>query len=177
MNDGPTAVVRVDEARLTSFVEQLGRVGAQDMVAAMMRDAGLSVREDAVGNVFGRLVGDTAGPVLMTGSHIDTVVHGGAYDGALGVLSAIVAVDACAAAGGAPRRTVEVVSLCEEESSRFHANYFGTRSILGLVAENEPEHLVDLDGVTLAEAARSVGLNPARFSEAAGVGLRSTCSE
>ncbi len=184
MNDGPTAVVRVDEARLTSFVEQLGRVGAQsgggiirplysppwreaqDMVAAMMTDAGLSVREDAVGNVFGRLVGDTAGPVLMTGSHIDTVVHGGAYDGALGVLSAIVAVEACAAAGGAPRRTVEVVSLCEEESSRFHANYFGTRSILGLVAENEPEDLVDLDGVTLAEAARSVGLNPARFSEA-----------
>lgn len=184
MNDVPTAAVRVDEARLTSLVEQLGRVGAQgsggilrplysppwreaqDMVAAMMRGAGLTVREDAVGNVFGRLDGDTAGPVLMTGSHIDTVVHGGAYDGALGVLSAIVAVEACAEAGGAPRRTVEVVSLCEEESSRFHANYFGTRSILGLVAENEPQHLVDLDGVTLAEAARSVGLDPARFGEA-----------
>ncbi|UZJ25784.1 Zn-dependent hydrolase [Rhodococcus antarcticus] len=184
MNDRPAAGVRVDEARLTSLVEQLGRVGAQssggiirplysppwreaqDMVATMMSDAGLSVREDAVGNVFGRLAGDTAGPVLLTGSHIDTVVHGGAYDGALGVLSAIVALEACAAAGGTPRRTVEVVSLCEEESSRFHANYFGTRSILGLVAENEPELLVDPDGVTLAEAARSVGLDPARFSDA-----------
>lgn len=184
MTTSPTPAVHVDEAKLASLVEQLGRVGAQsgggiirplyspawreaqNMVATMMSDAGLSVREDAVGNVFGRLAGDTTGPVLMTGSHIDTVVHGGAYDGALGVLSAILAVQACAAADGAPRRTVEVVSLCEEESSRFHANYFGTRSILGLVAENEPEHLVDLDGVTLADAARSVGLNPARFPEA-----------
>ena len=184
MTTNPGAEVHVDEARLSSLVERLGRVGAhsgggiirplysppwreaQHLVAEMMRDAGLTVREDAVGNVFGRLVGDTAGPVLMTGSHIDTVVHGGAYDGALGVLSAIVAVQACAAAGGTPRRTVEVVSLCEEESSRFHANYFGTRSILGLVAEDEPTQLVDLDGVTLAEAARSVGLDPTRFGEA-----------
>jgi allantoate deiminase len=184
MSDGPTAAVHVDEAKLTSLVEQLGRVGAQsaggiirplysppwreaqDMVATMMSNAGLIVREDAVGNVFGRLAGDTAGPVLLTGSHIDTVVHGGLYDGALGVLSAIVALEACAAAGGTPRQTVEVVSLCEEESSRFHANYFGTRSILGLVAENEPELLADLDGVTLAEAARSVGLDPTRFGDA-----------
>ena len=85
MTNNPGAEVHVDEARLSSLVERLGRVGAhsgggiirplysppwreaQDLVAAMMRDAGLSVREDAVGNVFGRLVGDTAGPVLMTG--------------------------------------------------------------------------------------------------------------
>ena len=184
MSGGPALPVHVDETRLTMLVEQLARVGAQpgggiirplyspawreaqDMVAAMMGDAGLSVREDAVGNVFGRLPGDALEPILITGSHIDTVVHGGAYDGALGVLSAIVAVEACAAAGGAPRRTVEVVSLCEEESSRFHSNYFGTRSILGLVGQDEPEHLVDLDGVTLADAARSVGLDPARFGEA-----------
>ena len=184
MSTDPTAVVRVDEARLQTLVERLGAIGAQpgggiirplyspawrqaqDEVAAMMREAGLSVREDAVGNVFGRLAGDGSGPVLMTGSHVDTVVHGGAYDGALGVLAAIAAVEACAAAGGAPRRTVEVVSLCEEESSRFHSNYFGTRSILGLVEDDEPEQLVDLDGVTLADAARSVGLDPARFGEA-----------
>lgn len=64
---------------------------------------------------------------------------------------------------GAPSKWV---SLCEEESSRVHANYFGTWSILGLVAENRPDHLVDLDGVTFAEAARSVGLHRARFPEA-----------
>ncbi|MEO8829794.1 Zn-dependent hydrolase [Lapillicoccus sp.] len=184
MTDGQTTAVRVDEARLAGLIEQLGRVGAQpgggiirplyspawrdaqDMVSTIMADAGLEVREDAVGNVFGSLSGDVAGPVVLTGSHIDTVVHGGAYDGALGVLSAIVAVQACAAASGAPRRTVDVVSLCEEEGSRFNGNYFGTRSILGMVAADEPMLLVDADGVTLAEAARSVGLDPARFGEA-----------
>ncbi|MDQ6857302.1 MAG: Zn-dependent hydrolase [Candidatus Dormibacteraeota bacterium] len=176
--------VRVDGTRLTELVKQLAEVGAQpgggiirplyspawreaqDVVADVMRDAGLTVRQDTVGNVFGRLSGNVDGPVVLTGSHIDTVVHGGAYDGALGVLSSIVAVQACAAAGGAPRRTVEVVSLCEEEGSRFAANYFGTRSMLGLVGPGEPERLVDSDGVTLAEAARSVGLEPARFGEA-----------
>jgi len=184
MSDSAAAPVQVDETRLTPLIEKLGRIGAQtgggiirplyspawreaqDLVAVMMRDAGLSVREDAVGNVFGRLPGEVDGPVLLTGSHIDTVVHGGAYDGALGVLSAIAAVEACAAAAGTPRHTVEVVSLCEEESSRFHSNYFGTRSILGLVEADEPERLTDPDGVTLAEAARSVGLDPTRFGEA-----------
>ena len=188
MTDGPATAVRVDQTRLTELIQQLGRVGAQpgggiirpvysrawrdaqDMVATIMADAGLEVREDPVGNVFGRLSGDVDvdvdEPVVLTGSHIDTVVRGGAYDGALGVLSAIVAVQACKAAHGAPRRTVEVVSLCEEEGSRFHSNYFGTRSILGLVAADEPEHLVDADGVTLADAARSVGLDPVRFGEA-----------
>lgn len=184
MSTDPAGAVRVDESRLAGLVERLGRVGAQpgggiirplyspawrqaqDEVAAMMTAAGLTVREDAVGNVFGRLTGTGSAPVLLTGSHVDTVVHGGAYDGALGVLAAIAAVEACAAAGGTPQRTVEVVSLCEEESSRFHSNYFGTRSILGLVEDDEPEQLVDPDGVTLADAARSVGLDPARFPEA-----------
>ncbi len=156
MTDGATTPVRVDETTLNNRVEKLAQVGsqpgggiirplyspawreAQDLVGAIMKDADLTVREDAVGNVFGRLAGDSDGPVLLTGSHIDTVVLGGAYDGALGVLSAIAAVEACATAAGRPRRPVEVVSLCEEESSRFPANYLGTRAILGLVGADEP---------------------------------------
>lgn len=175
--------VQVDEDRLNDLVERLGRVGAhpdggiirpqyspawreaQDLVAAFMRDAGLEVREDAVGNVFGRMEGEP-GATVLTGSHIDTVVHGGAYDGALGVLAGIAAVEAAARAAGRPRRPVEVVSLCEEEGSRFHANFWGTRSILGLAEPGESERLLDADGVTLADAARSVGLDPAAFAEA-----------
>jgi allantoate deiminase len=184
MNSAAMAPVRVEQARLAGLVERLGRVGAQpsggiirpqyspawreaqNLVATFMDDAGLHVREDAVGNVLGRLVGEDDTRTVLTGSHIDTVVHGGAYDGALGVVSAVAAVEAVAAAAGQPRRSVEVVSLCEEESSRFAANYFGTRSILGLVEPGEPERLRDVEGVTLADAARSVGLDPARFSEA-----------
>lgn len=176
--------MRVDETRLAGLVERLAVVGAhpdggiirpmyspawreaQDLVAGFMRAAGLEVREDAVGNVFGWLNGHGPGGTVLTGSHIDTVVHGGAYDGALGVLSAIAAVEAAAEAGGRPRRRIEVVSLCEEEGSRFHANFFGTRSILGLVDPDEPERLVDTEGVTLARAARAVGLDPAAFPSA-----------
>lgn len=184
MSDQEQVPVRVEQERLEGFVTRLARVGAQpgggiirpqyspawreaqDSVAAFMRDAGLQVREDAVGNVFGRLVGDDDSQTVLTGSHIDTVTFGGAYDGALGVLSGIAAVEAVARDAGRPRRSVEVVSLCEEEGSRYHGNYFGTRAILGMVAADEPDRLVDADGVSLAQAARSVGLDPERFGEA-----------
>lgn len=177
------APVRVDEARLDALVSMLGRVGshpdggivrplyssawreAQDLVAMFMRDAGLAVHEDAVGNVFGRLDGDDEDSVL-TGSHIDTVTHGGAYDGALGVLSGIAALEAAAKAGGRPRRPVEVVSLCEEEGSRFHSNFFGTRAILGMVEGGEPDDLLDAEGISLATAGRSVGTDPRSYAQA-----------
>lgn len=176
--------VRVDGARLADLVERLGLVGAQpgggiirpvyspawreaqDLVASLMGEAGLEVREDAVGNVVGTAAGTRGGDVVLTGSHVDTVTYGGAFDGALGVLSSIAAVEALLRDAGPPRRTVQVVSLCEEEGSRFHANYFGTRAILGLVEPDEPDRLVDAGGTTLADAARSVGLDPRRFGEA-----------
>jgi allantoate deiminase len=131
-----------------------------------MEEAGLEVRQDAVGNVFGRLQGKEDGDCILTGSHIDSVKNGGAYDGALGVVSGIAALEVLAHEFGPPRQTVEVVSLCEEEGSRFNANYYGTRSILGMVTEDEPTRLVDSEGVTLAEAAASVGLYSDRLSEA-----------
>ena len=139
---------------------------AQDLVASFMWEAGLQVREDAVGNVLGTAAGTDRGDIVVTGSHVDTVTYGGAFDGALGVLSAIAAVEAVLRVAGPPRRTVEVVSLCEEEGSRFHANYFGTRAMLGLLEPGEADRLIDADGTTLADAARSVGLEPRRFGEA-----------
>lgn len=184
MTTSSTSPVKVDVARLAAAVDQLGRIGAlpgggiirpqyspswreaQDQVAALMRDAGLEVREDAVGNVFGKLAGSNGGPSILTGSHVDTVAYGGAFDGILGVLSAIAAVEAVAQETGRPRRTIEVVSLCEEEGSRFHGNYFGTRAILGMLEVHEPDRLVDAEGTTLADAARSVGLDPQKFAEA-----------
>jgi allantoate deiminase len=177
-------VTAVDADRLAGLVERLGRVGAQpgggivrhqyspswaqaqDVVATMMAEAGLTVRRDAVGNVFGRIAGTDDSRTVLTGSHVDTVTLGGAYDGALGVLSGIAALEVLAREDRPPRRGVEVVSLCEEEGGRFHASYFGTRAILGQVSPTEPDELLDEDGTTLADAARSVGLDPNRFSEA-----------
>lgn len=179
---GSSDGVAVDEGRLASYVEELGRIGrspdgglfrfqydrswqqARDTLLDWMADVGLQTRVDAVGNVFGRLQGVDDG-VVLTGSHVDTVPSGGAYDGALGIVGGLAAL-AALRAEGTPRRTLEVVALCEEESSRFVGNFFGTRGILGLVRPEELHSLRDRDGTTLAEAMREAGLDPDRVGEA-----------
>jgi allantoate deiminase len=173
--------VHVDEQLLGRYVTELGAIGeapdgmyrflydeawqrARDTLLDWIRDAGLEARVDAVGNVFGRLPGSGDG-VVLTGSHVDTVPSGGKYDGALGVVGGLAALAALRHVG-TPTTTLEVVSLCEEESSRFPANFFGTRAMLGLVAPDEPDRLRDSDGVTLAEAMRAAGLDPAAVATA-----------
>jgi allantoate deiminase len=138
---------------------------AHRQLAEWFSQAGLQVREDALGNLFGRLEGDSARTIL-SGSHFDTVLLGGRYDGALGVLSALAAVRALQEQAGRPRRSLEVVALCEEEDSRFHANFWGTRGILGLIRAEELDTLVDDDGVTIAQAMREMSLSPEQYHEA-----------
>jgi allantoate deiminase len=169
---------------MQSLVETLGRIGEQAgggiirpvyseawvqanaQLQAWMREAGLSVRQDAVGNLFGRIEGDSP-RVVMTGSHIDTVLLGGRYDGALGVLSALAALRALTSASRErPKKSVEMVVLCEEEDSRFHANFWGTRAMLGLIRPEELDGLRDEQGISIAEAMRSLGLAPERLSDA-----------
>ena len=115
-------------------------VDAQNQVTEWLEDAGLEARNDAVGNVWGRLAGTEAGPVVATGSHIDSQNPGGRYDGALGVIAGIVALRALREQFGEPRRTLEAVSLCEEEASRFHAtNFWGSRAIVGAIGPDDAE--------------------------------------
>jgi allantoate deiminase len=177
-------VVAVAAEEMAALVERLGQVGAQpgggivrpvygpawvkarDTLAQMMTEAGLDVRVDPVGNVYGRLAGRAGGPVLLTGSHFDTVPFGGAYDGALGVLAGIAALRALRTQAGTPARTVEVVALCEEEGSRFHANFLGTRAIWGQITREDLEELRDHDGVTAAQAMAEAGGDPERLEEA-----------
>jgi allantoate deiminase len=140
-------------------------LAARQQLAEWMREAGLTVRIDAVGNIFGRLEGESLGTVL-TGSHIDTVVLGGRYDGALGVLAGLAAVRAIARDGQKLGKSIEVVGLCEEEDSRFHANFWGTRGILGQIDAAELEALKDGDGVSIGQAMRGIGLPPEQFRNA-----------
>lgn len=173
--------VTVDQDLLGTYIEELGAIGetpegmyrfqydgawqrARDTLLAWINEAGLEGRVDAVGNVFGRLRGSGDG-VILTGSHVDTVPSGGKYDGALGVVGGLAAL-AALRAHGIPTTTLEVVALCEEESSRFPANFFGTRAMLGLVAPGEPERLLDRDGMTMAAAMRRAGLDPAAVAAA-----------
>jgi len=142
-------------------------VAAQDEVGRYLEDAGLETRRDAVGNVWGTLAGTEGGPAVATGSHIDSQNPGGRYDGALGVIAAIVAVRSLREQFGRPKRTLEVVSLCEEEASRFHAtNFWGSRAIIGTIGPDEPDTIRGYDGETIGEAMREVGLDPARIPEA-----------
>lgn len=169
-------------------LDQLGRIGSQPdgglvrflydaawseamgLVEKWMRHAGLQTRRDAVGNVFGRLPGTTqADRTILTGSHIDTVRSGGRYDGALGIVGGINALAALRQLTEHPRRSLEVVAICEEEGSRVAGSLLGSRGMLGLADTAEMSALTDTDGVSVAEMMSEIGLDPAQV---AGTGRR-----
>ena len=131
---------------------------AVDLVERWFADAGLKTRRDAVGNLWGSIDGTIKGKSVVTGSHIDTVRRGGRLDGALGIVAGLTAVESLLADTGQPKRTLEVVAICEEEGSRFSTNFWGSRAIVG-----ELERVPD----DIAAAMRVRGLDPARVSSAA----------
>jgi hydantoinase/carbamoylase family amidase len=138
---------------------------ANDHVAELMRSAGLEVRVDAFGNLFGRLQGsEPDAPAILTGSHIDTTLNAGAYDGVLGVIGAIEALRALQDAGWQPVRSVEVVAFAGEEP-RFGSGCIGSRALVGDLDREELDTMVDRNGVSVAQAMRSVGLDPDRLPD------------
>ncbi len=142
-------------------------VGATRLYAQWCEEAGLEARSDAVGNVWGRLDGREGGKAVVSGSHIDSQKPGGRYDGALGALAGLIAIRALREQFGAPRRPLEAVAFCEEESSRFpSANFWGSRAITGRITPDDPDKTIGYDGETIGEAMREVGLDPARIPEA-----------
>ena len=142
-------------------------VAAADCFAGWCAEAGLAVTRDAVGNISGRLKGREVGGAIVSGSHLDTQCPGGRYDGALGAIAALVAVDALGKQFGPPRRTLEVLALCEEEGSRFAtAGFWGSRAIVGKIAPSDFDTTIGRGGETMASAMREVGLDPARIPEA-----------
>jgi len=139
---------------------------AVELVGGWMREAGLEVREDTVGNLFGRWPGSAPElPRILTGSHFDTTLNAGKYDGVLGVLGAIEAVAILRAAGFAPRRGIELVGFAGEEP-RFGAGCVGSRAMVGALTREDLDRMADRDGVTIAEAMRGVGLDPDRIAAA-----------
>jgi allantoate deiminase len=143
-------LARCDE--LAAFTEEPGRLtrrfgtpawrAAGDAVGAWMRAAGMTVRRDAVGNVIGRREG---GPrTLLLGSHLDTVIDAGRYDGALGVLAAIAATER---AGELPY-AVEVYGFADEEGIRFGTAYLGSGAVVGGAV---PLDRRDSEGIALAD--------------------------
>jgi allantoate deiminase len=142
-------------------------VEAQETVAGWCRDIRMDVRLDAVGNLWGTLPGSDGGRSIVSGSHIDSQIPGGRYDGALGVIAASIAMRTLVERFGQPRRTLELLSLCEEEGSRYPAaDFWGSRAIVGKIAPGDAERITGFDGTTIGEGMRQVGLDPDRIPEA-----------
>lgn len=133
------------------YTEEWSR--AQIFLQEKMAGLGLEVSVDKVGNVYGRLSGrDPQQKVILTGSHIDTVVNGGKYDGAYGIAAAMIALQDLQRNFGQPQRTLEVVSFCEEEGSRFPLAYWGSGHVTERYDGSEAETCMDAEGVTLKAA-------------------------
>jgi allantoate deiminase len=131
-----------------------------------MAEAGLRVRQDAAGNVIGRLEGsDPAAGTLLLGSHLDTVPDAGAFDGPLGVLAAVAALGRLAGDGRRLPFAVEVLGFADEEGLRFGTAYLGSRAVAGSFDDGLLE-LVDADGVTLRDALARFGGDPAGIAGA-----------
>lgn len=140
---------------------------ANDLVGGWMRDAGMAVQEDAIGNIIGRYEGSTEGhAAILIGSHLDTVVMAGKFDGMLGVVTGIACVEELNRQGRRLPYAVEVVGFADEEGARFQSTYLGSRAVTGRF---DPVLLNrrDADGVSMAEAMTVFGLNPDRIGEAA----------
>jgi allantoate deiminase len=134
---------------------------ANELVLGWMREAGMQPRVDAIGNVVGRYEGAASGrPSLVLGSHLDTVRDAGRYDGMLGVVTAIECVAALAEKGKRLPFAIEVVGFGDEEGVRFGTTMLGSRALAGTL---DPAALEarDARGLTVREALRAFGLDPA----------------
>ncbi len=134
---------------------------ARGYLTGLMREIGLSVREDAFGNVVGRWEGtEPSLPAVMFGSHADSVPNGGNYDGVLGILAAIETVRSLKEDGFCPEHPLEVALFMCEESSRFGAATLGSRAMLGELSPDDAKRLTDRGGVALYDALKDRGLAP-----------------
>ena len=140
---------------------------AGELIKSWMEEAGMKAGFDAIGNVVGRYEGVRSGlPAVLTGSHFDTVRNAGKYDGMLGVVTPISCVKALHEVGGRLPFAIEVIGFADEEGVRFNATLLGSRAVAGTF---DPTLLdkTDAEGITMAEALRRFGMDPARVREAA----------
>ncbi|MGM9926459.1 MAG: allantoate deiminase [Bacillus sp. (in: firmicutes)] len=138
---------------------------AQKALKKKMESIGLQASFDHVGNLFGKLQGtDLTSKTILTGSHVDTVVDGGKYDGSYGIIASLLAVERLKKQFGKPKKTIEVVSLCEEEGSRFPLTFWGSRNIQGSYSLDDVIDLKDSEGVSFLEAMTNAGFDSHSYS-------------
>ncbi|USS96901.1 allantoate amidohydrolase (plasmid) [Serratia symbiotica] len=140
---------------------------SNQLVGQWMRQAGMSVWQDSVGNICGRYEGAQEGAqAVLLGSHLDTVCNAGRYDGMLGVLTAIEVVEILHQQGLRLAQAIEIVGFCDEEGTRFGITLLGSRGLTGTWPQGWLEKS-DASGISVAQAMTQAGLDPARVSQAA----------
>ncbi|MDQ0255106.1 allantoate deiminase [Evansella vedderi] len=172
----------IDGHRVANRLAELSRIGltpeggssrmgfskeereAKELVKSWMKEAGLSVREDGAGNVFGRLEGKVKGEAaVLSGSHVDSVPNGGHFDGPLGVLAALEVVEAWRETGFVPNKPYEVVIFTDEEGSRFNGGLLGSEAMIGEIDREHMLKLVDVYGNSFEQVLTEYGLSVDHF--------------
>ncbi len=172
------SVLKVDRDRLWAELEALSAISeapppvvtrvvftpadleGRAFVRRLCEQAGLAIREDAVGNTFARWTGsEPDNAPVGTGSHIDAIPNAGRFDGTVGVLGAIEAIRALKRAAISPRRSIELIIFTAEEPTRFGIGCLGSRFIAGLYDDSAGASMKDRDGVSLDQARASAGFS------------------
>jgi N-carbamoyl-L-amino-acid hydrolase len=148
-----------DHGAVTRLVFSIKELRSRQLLIHLMRQARLNIHIDAIGNIFGRLNGhDPKAPAVLAGSHLDTVIHGGKYDGPVGVIGALEAVRTISENKIPLRSPVEVVCFVGEESSRFGFSTLGSSLLAGEVHAKDLANAVDPQGTKLEYVLASLGI-------------------
>ena len=155
-----TPIGRVGDGGYLRYAWTTADLDCREWFTEEALDRDLDVEVDGNGNIWATWLPegvDPATPAIVTGSHLDSVPHGGAYDGPLGVVSALLAIDEMRARDVTPIRPIRIAVFTEEEGSRFGIACLGSRLMCGVLARDVALSLRDSDGVTLADAMTIVG--------------------
>jgi ureidoglycolate amidohydrolase len=170
--------LRIDQQRLLAEIETLAAISdaeppavtrivftptdlkAHAWLISRCKEAGLTVRQDAIGNTLARWNGsDPAAPAVGTGSHIDAIPNAGKYDGVVGVLGGLEAIRALQRSGFRPKNSIELLVFATEEPTRFGIGCLGSRLLSGTLSADAASKLKDRDGESVDQVRRKAGLN------------------
>ncbi len=170
--------LQIDTDRLAAEIEELATISeaeppavtrivfsptdlkARAWLIARCEKAGLTVRQDAIGNIFVRWNGsEPNAPAVGTGSHIDAIPNAGKYDGVVGVLGGLEAIRSLQRSGARPRHSIELLMFTSEEPTRFGIGCLGSRLLSGTMTPDAARKLVDKEGSSLEEVRRKAGYN------------------
>lgn len=175
MSDATRPRLAIDRTRLEASIHELGAIGAtarggltrlaltdedkrgRDVMVRWMREAGLRVTVDQMGNIFGERAGTAALPPVMIGSHIDSVPTGGKYDGQLGVLCGLETIRALDTHRIRTRHPVTLAIFTNEEGARFQPAMIASGVMAGKIALEDAYNARDKDGVRLVDELERIG--------------------